>query len=179
VTPAPEVPRLRVVTYNILLGGGGRQERIAGVLERAGADVVALQECSDLELVHDLAERLSMEPMIGEPSDGSGLNLAILTRLPVRRWRHHRHPGVMLRGHLECEVVTSSRAIPRVRIHCLHLAARFGERANGEARRMGEMGAVLADIARARRMPHLLTGDFNSIAPGDLVAASAFLARMA
>jgi endonuclease/exonuclease/phosphatase family metal-dependent hydrolase len=179
MTPTAGVRHLRVVTYNILLGGIGREERLAAVLERAGADVVALQECTDLELVRRLAARLSMEVIVGEPSDGSALNLAILTRLPVRRWRNHRHSGLMLRSHLECEVGTESRSMPRVRVHCLHLAARFGERANGEVRRMAEIGAVLGDIAHARRLPHLVTGDFNSIAPGDTVAASAFLARMA
>ncbi len=172
-------PRLRVVTYNILLGGGGREDRIAAVLERSGADVIALQECTDLDLVRVIGERLSMEVMVGESSDGSDLNLAILSRLPVRRWKNHRHPNVMLRGHLECEVGTGVRGFSRVRVHCLHLAARFGERANGETRRMQEMQSVLHDIGQARELPHLITGDLNSIAPGDNVAASAFLARMA
>jgi endonuclease/exonuclease/phosphatase family metal-dependent hydrolase len=179
VPPTDGGPRLRVVTYNILLGGAGRGERIAAVLERTGADVIALQECADLDLVRELASRLSMEVLIGESSDGTDLNLAILTRLPVRRWRNHRHPNVMLRSHLECEVGTGTRALPRVRIHCLHLAARFGERTHGEVRRMAEIQAVLDDIGRAREMPHLITGDLNTIAPGDNVAASAFLARMA
>jgi len=179
VLPTDRVPRLRVVTYNILLGGGGRGERIAAVLERCDADVIALQECCDLDLVRDLAARLSMEMLVGESSDGTDLNLAILTRLPVRRWRNHRHPNLMLRSHLECEVGTRIRGIPRVRIHCLHLAARFGERTHGEVRRMGEIQSVLHDIGRFREMPHLITGDLNAIAPGDTVAASAFLARMA
>ncbi len=179
MTPNGDAPRLRVVTYNILLGGGGREDRIAGVLERSAADVIALQECTDLDLVHHIGERLSMEVVVGESSDGSDLNLAILTRLPVRRWKNHRHPNVMLRGHLSCEVATGVRAVPRVRVHCLHLAARFAERANGEARRMGEIQSVLYDIGEERELPHLITGDLNSIAPGDTVAASAFLARMA
>jgi endonuclease/exonuclease/phosphatase family metal-dependent hydrolase len=179
MTPNGGAPRLRVVTYNILLGGGGREDRIAAVLERSGADVIALQECTDLELVREIGERLSMEVVVGESSDGSDLNLAILSRLPVRRWRNHRHPNVMLRGHLECEVGTGVRGFSRVRVHCLHLAARFGERANGETRRMQEIQSVLYDIGQARELPHVITGDLNSIAPGDNVAASAFLARMA
>jgi endonuclease/exonuclease/phosphatase family metal-dependent hydrolase len=179
MTPNGDGPRLRVVSYNILLGGAGRGDRIAGVLGRSGADVIALQECTDLGLIRDIAGRLSMEMVVGESSDGTDLNLAILSRLPVRRWRNHRHPNVMLRGHLECEVGTGVRGFSRVRIHCLHLAARFGERANGETRRMGEIQSVLYDIGRERELPHLITGDLNSIAPGDTVAASAFLARMA
>ncbi len=105
------------------------------------------------EVVRALGERLSMEVLVGETSDGTDLNLAILTRLPVHRWTNHRHPNVMLRGHLECELDTGTTALPRVRVHCLHLAARFGERANGEVRRIGEIQSVLHDIGAARRCP--------------------------
>src|SRR5258708_36287298 len=94
--------RLRVVTYNILLGGDGRGERIAAVLERTAADIVALQEASDLGLVRELAARLDMRMVVAKPNDASKLNLAVLSRLPVTRWRAHRHPGRLLRAHLDC-----------------------------------------------------------------------------
>lgn len=171
--------RLRVLTYNVLLGGEGREERIAAVIRRADADVVALQEAVDLALLRRLAERLGMRMAMGKPSDAGRLNLAVLSRYPFTRWRNHQHPGRMLRTHLECEVETGVAAMPRVRVHCVHLAARFGERANGEARRMRELRAILGDIARSGRTPHLLAGDFNALAPGDTVAASAFFTRMA
>ena len=171
--------RLRVLTYNILLGGQGREERIAAVIERARADVVALQEAVDMGLVRRLADRLGMRMAVGKPSDAGRLNLAVLSRLPFTRWRNHQHPGRMLRTHLECEIETGVAAMPRVRVHCVHLAARFGERANGEARRMRELRAILGDIGRSGRTPHLIAGDFNALAPGDTVAASAFFTRMA
>src|SRR3981189_3234219 len=116
--------RLRVVTYNILLGGHGRGDRIAAVLERTGADVIALQEASDLDLVRSLAHRLGMRMIVAKPNDASRLNLAVLTRVPVTRWRAHRHPGKMLRAHLECELELQVQGLSRLRIHCIHLAAR-------------------------------------------------------
>src|SRR5690348_6743113 len=137
--------RLRVVTYNILLGGQGRGERIAAVLARTGADVVALQEASDLALVRSLARELDMRMVVAKPNDASRLNLAVLSRLPVTRWRAHRHPGRMLRAHLECELAVQAPGLPRVRIHCIHLAARFGEKNQGEARRLRELEAILGD----------------------------------
>jgi endonuclease/exonuclease/phosphatase family metal-dependent hydrolase len=170
---------LRVVTYNILLGGRGRAERIAGVLERTGADVIALQEASDLFLVRELAHRLDMRMVAAKPNDASKLNLAVLTRLPLTRWRAHRHPGRMLRAHLECELAVGAPGLPRLRVHCIHLAARFGEKNKGEARRIRELEAILGDIERSGDVPHLLVGDFNSVAPGETVAASAFFTRMA
>ena len=170
--------RLRVATYNILLGGHGRGERIASVLERTRADVVALQEASDLDLVRELAARLDMRMVVAKPNDASKLNLAVLSRLPVTRWRAHRHPGRMLRAHLECEIAVQAAGLPRLRIHCIHLAARFGERNKGEARRLRELEAILGDIERSGDVPHLLLGDFNTLAPGETVAATAFFTRM-
>ena len=84
----------------------------------------------------------------------------------------------MLRAHLECEVAVNADHTHRIRVHNLHLAARFGERANGEERRMRELGAILGDIRHSGHAPHLLLGDFNAVAPGDVVAASDFFARL-
>jgi endonuclease/exonuclease/phosphatase family metal-dependent hydrolase len=176
----PDTPaQLRVVTYNILLGGQGRGERIAAVLERAGADVIALQEASDLDLVRSLACRLGMRMIVAKPNDASKLNLAVLSRVPVTRWRAHRHPGRMLRAHLECELSLGVPGLAKLRIHCIHLAARFGEKNKGEARRLRELEAILGDIERSGTTPHLLLGDFNSLSPGETVAATAFFTRMA
>jgi endonuclease/exonuclease/phosphatase family metal-dependent hydrolase len=171
--------RLRVVTYNILLGGHGRGDRIARLLERIGADVVALQEASDLGLLRELAQHLGMRMVVAKPNDASRLNLAVLSRLPLTRWRAHRHPGRMLRAHLECEIAVQAPGLQRLRIHCIHLAARFGEKNKGEARRLHELEAILGDIERSGDTPHLLLGDFNTIAPGETVAATAFFTRMA
>jgi len=171
--------RLRVVTYNILLGGHGRGERIAAVLEGTGADVIALQEASDIGLVRTLASRLGMGMVVAKPTDASKLNLAVLSRLPFTRWRAHRHPGRMLRAHLECEVAVQAPGLPRLRLHCIHLAARFGEKNQGEARRLRELEVILGDIERSGDTPHILLGDFNTLTPGETVAATAFFTRMA
>ena len=174
----PRTPgTLRVLTYNILLGGERREERICAVLKRGRADVIALQEARDRRLVHRLAEELGMHATIGEPSDSSGLNLALLSKRPLLRHRNHRHHGKMLRSHLEGDVEAGS--LGRLRIHVVHLAARFGERANGEARRMRELEAILGDISRDGDVPHVIVGDFNALAPGDHVEATLFLRRMA
>lgn len=172
--------RLRIATYNILLGGEGREDLIGDVIERSDADVVAVQEATDLVLIERLADRLGMSVSVGEPSDpASKLNVVVLSRVPVHRTHNHRHSG-MLRTHLEVEVRPASRALSAVGLHVVHLAARFGERNNGEARRMRELGHVLRDIAAAPdQVPHVILGDLNAIAPGDTVEATAFFARMA
>ena len=168
--------RTRILTLNVLLGGEGREERIAEVLRRSGADVIALQEVRDNGLVPWLAGGLGMEAIRGEPSDGRDLGLAVLSRLPVLDHRNRRHEG-MLRSHLRVTVRT--RQGSPLRLHVVHLAARFGERAKGEARRTRELEAVLDDVAEEPPAPHLLVGDFNSLAPGDGLEATEFFRRMA
>jgi endonuclease/exonuclease/phosphatase family metal-dependent hydrolase len=170
------VATLRLITYNILLGGERRQERIAEVLRRSAADAIALQEVRANGLLEWLAGELGMTAIYGPPSDGGEVGLGFLTRLPVVAQHNHRHPG-MLRSHLE--VTLRTQRASRLRLHAVHLAARFGERAKGEARRLRELDAILGDIARAPRMPHLLLGDFNSLAPGDGLEATSFFRRMA
>ena len=174
--PAGEPPsRVRVLAYNILLGGERREERIAGVLERSGADLIALEEVRDDSLLARLAGQLGMTAVYGEPSDEGPLGLALLTRLPIADHRNHRHPG-MLRSHLEV-TVRHAGGVP-LRLHVVHLAARFGERAKGEARRLRELEAILSDIGAASPMPHLIVGDFNSLSPGDHLEATRFFRRM-
>ena len=167
--------RIRVLTYNILLGGERREERIARVLARSGADLIALQEVQDNGLVARLAGELGMTAVSGPPSDGGPLGLAVLTRLPITAHRNHLHAG-MLRSHLE--VTVAPRRGDRLRFHVVHLAARFGERAKGEARRLEELGHVLADIGAEQPLPHLVLGDFNALSPGDHLEATAFFRRM-
>jgi endonuclease/exonuclease/phosphatase family metal-dependent hydrolase len=170
---------LRVATYNILLGGERRGELVLNVLRRIDADVIALQEVRELDRIRELADSLGMDVLIGEPSDpDSVMHTAILTRMKVRTWRNRRHHGRMLRSHLHCEIETGGATVPVLGVHCLHLAARFGERNKGEARRIREIGAVLTDIENEPALPHVLMGDFNALSPGDDILATAFFRRM-
>lgn len=166
---------LRVATYNILLGGRQREDLISDVLTRVDADVIALQEVCNLDFLTALARRLRMEALIGEPSESNpSCAIAILTRRPVRRWQNRRHTARMLRSHLHCEIETGWKDMPAIGVHCVHLAARFGERNKGEARRMRELTAILEDIADEPALPHMIAGDFNSVSPGDEVLATSF-----
>ena len=173
--------RVRLMTYNVLLGAQYREHLVAAVIERSDPDVVALQEVTSLSFARRLAKQLDMTLLLGKPSDpGTDMHNVILTRLPVRRWRNHRHPPHMLRSHLEAELDIGDGPIgSALRVHCLHLAARFGEKANGEVRRGKELDSVFADIGRMDEVPHVLTGDFNSVSPSETVAASKFFKKMA
>ncbi|MBV8301968.1 MAG: endonuclease/exonuclease/phosphatase family protein, partial [Candidatus Dormibacteraeota bacterium] len=169
---------LRIATYNILLGAERREGLVESVLHRIDADVIALQEVTHTDLARRLAAAFDMQLMLGEPSDPASPHTALLSRLPVLEWRNQRHPGRMLRSHLHCRLDTGSAALPALGVHCVHLAARFGERAKGEARRLRELTAVFGDMRQERSQPHLVVGDFNALSPGDPLAATQFFQRM-
>src|SRR5579864_9577715 len=117
-TRKPTPRRIRVATYNILLGGERRRELVRNVLRRIDADVVALQEVREVDRIRELAEDLGMAMLVGEPSDpDSRMHTAILTRLPVRGWRNRRHHGRMLRSHLHCEIETGGAHLPVLGVH--------------------------------------------------------------
>src|SRR6202051_2639958 len=84
----------------------------------------------------------------------------------------------MFPSHLHCDIETGGTELPLIGVHCLHLAARFGDRNKGEARRIREIGAVLTDIADEPALPPLLIGDFNALSPGDDILATSFFRRM-
>ena len=170
---------LRIVTYNILLGASARSESVGDVLERLDADIIALQEVTNPELAEDLAAQMGMELTIGRPSDDSDFNLALLTRFPIAAVRNRRHPGRMLRSHLDCQIEVPGALAPTIRVHCVHLPARFGERNKGEMRRSRELTTVLAGVDRPPHRPHIILGDFNALSPGDRVEATRFFRRMA
>jgi len=169
---------LRIATYNLLVGGERREREIHDVLRRINADVLALQEVTHPELARNIAHALRMELLLGAPSEPGSPHTAILSRRPVTAWENRKHPGRMLRSHLHATIATGGATLPELGVHCVHLAARFAERAKGEARRRREITAVLNDIATARQQPHVLLGDFNALSTSDEVAATAFFRRM-
>jgi exodeoxyribonuclease-3 len=148
---------LRVMTYNILEGGGERMPYIRDVIRGQSPDAVAIQEANDGDLVESLARELEMRLVYGEAN--SAFSLAWLTTLPIRRSQNHRLP-VLRKTLLEVEVEWKGRPL---RLYNLHLKANPED----EDERMKEIRAVLDEIGPADQEPRLFVGDFNSIAPGD------------
>ena len=72
-----------------------RQQRLAGVLRRLDADVVCLQEIENRFVLEDWVQRhlsaLGYEVVHSEGNDGRGIDVALLSRLPVGAVTSHRH----------------------------------------------------------------------------------------
>lgn len=143
------------MSYNIRFGGLGREDRIAAVINQASPDLVVLQEATHPHVVERLAELTEMPHSAAK----SKHSVAFLSRTPVKHfeWQHHQH---LQRAVLEIE-------LDRLRVLGVHLRATHSKYT--ERGRMREVRAILEFIKKYEGEFHLLTGDFNTLAPGELL----------
>lgn len=149
--------RFRLLTFNICRGGRGRADRIAAVVRACAPDLVVLQEATRPEVVQEIADGSGMSSWGAHPRQSLGfLARGEVTRALWRRPRVSRHAFL--------EIVMRD---PAVTVFGVHLSAVHA--AWTETRRTVELRALLADIRAEERGFHLLAGDFNTLAPGELL----------
>lgn len=163
---------VRVLTYNILHGGGSRLDAIAAVIRDSRADIVGLQEVLDPQALTILGERLGMHTAFSLSRTKSSVGL--LSRWPIR--------DIDTAGseHIRKALLAATIAVPggaSLRVYVTHLAAEYFEPLAGELRRYREISIVLGRMRASRIVgePHLVLGDFNTLAPGERLQASAIL----
>ena len=149
----------RLLTYNIMHGGGGRLDALAAVIGGCQPDLVLLQEATDPANVQRLAEVTGM----AEWRAFRAQSLGFLSKHPVAGSEWVRPP---ISRHAFVEVVP----VPGLRIFGVHLSAVHA--AWTERRRVLELRALLKTVARHQDGFHVLAGDFNTVAPGDVFEAS-------
>jgi exodeoxyribonuclease-3 len=103
-----------------------------------------------------LARSAGMEHCAAMPK----LSLGFMSRVPIASHSWHR-PRVSRHAFLELV----PRDVP-VRLFGVHLSAVFA--ALTERRRMLELRALIGAIGREQRGFHVVAGDFNTLAPGEL-----------
>ncbi len=169
----------RILTYNILVGGARRIDQIAQMVRAAHPDVVGLVEATNPRVVEELAERLGMEyRMTGSGTHLRDWQIAALSRLPITRTQVHLRPGFLSKPLLEVSVQEEGGR--ELTLFVAHLAASFAHSARGgDSVRRAEMSEILRIMAEKKGEPHLLMGDFNSLAPGDTFKASRLLRYLA
>jgi len=148
---------LRLLTYNIRKGGRGREQDLAAVINAVQPDLVVLQEASRPQVVAALGEATGL-PYWGSRRRES---LGYLSRDPLDHVEWH-HPRLSRHAFLEL-----APAGQNVRVFGVHLSAVHA--AWTERRRALELRALLASVARHQDGFHILTGDFNTLAPGELL----------
>lgn len=145
---------MRLLSYNILRGGYGRESLIAQVIAGAAPEIVLLQEAYVPQQVAKIAALAGYPVQHVRP----GRSVACLSRVPLAQVAFRRNPwgrspfldvrpaGVSLR-------VIALHLVP----HLVHPLERL------RAREIGHLLRLLA----ADPTPAAIMGDFNAIAPGD------------
>ncbi len=143
------------MSYNIRFGGLGREERIASVINQAQPDLLELQEATHPHVVDRLSE-LTRMPHSGAKRKHS---VAFLSRSAVSHyeWQYHAH---LERAVLEIE-------LEGLRIFGVNLRATHSNYT--ERGRMREVRAILEFVQKYQGEFHILVGDFNTLAPGELL----------
>src|SRR5437870_2903366 len=79
---------LRLLSYNILMGGEDRLQHIVHVIEQQQPDAVALLEANERTNAETLARQLKMNLVFGTANNE--FHVAWLSRLPIVRTENHR-----------------------------------------------------------------------------------------
>jgi endonuclease/exonuclease/phosphatase family metal-dependent hydrolase len=151
---------VRLFSYNILDGGEGRADPLAEVIEAQRADLVALIEADNSDVLERISRRLGMEVICGK---GKRHSVALLSRWPIVR--SINHAALPPRPDCLLEVVVREAAGEELTLGILHLHPHARE--HDEAIREEELDSVLDvfESHRRGRRPHVLVGDFNANSP--------------
>ena len=148
---------VKLLSYNIRFGGGGREKELANVIRNVAPDLVIFQEATDPGLIKRLAAATELPFWSARPEHSIGY----ISRLEIARHEWH-YPADAKHSFLEIVLAGSES-----RIFGLHLSAMFSKW--GEQRRAREIRALLKSIERHQEGFHILVGDFNTLAPGEVL----------
>jgi endonuclease/exonuclease/phosphatase family metal-dependent hydrolase len=165
----------RILSYNILRGGTGRVDQLARIIGSTRADVVGLVEAINPRVVEELAQRLDMPFYVsGQTKGEKRQHLAVLSRLPILEAQIHMHPGIFTRRSI-LEVCIEGVLEKPLTLFVVHLTSRFHQGRESNRIRCREIQEILHIVAPKRGLPHVILGDFNSVAPGEPVKGSSIL----
>jgi endonuclease/exonuclease/phosphatase family metal-dependent hydrolase len=148
---------IKLLSYNIRFGGRGREAELADVIRSVAPDIVVFQEAIEPEVIARLAALTSLPFWAARRKHSIGY----ISRLPIAHHEWH-YPAGAKHSFLEI-VIEGSEA----RIFGLHLSAMFSKWS--EHRRAREIRSLLKGIERYQEGFHVLVGDFNTLAPGEVL----------
>lgn len=157
---------LRLLSYNVRYGGAGRESQLSAVVREADPDLVVLQEASDTRVVKRLSEETGLKIWAAH----KGYSIAYLSRVAVKRHEWHRPRGSR-RHFMEIELEDSGLVVFGIHLSAVH--SFWTER-----RRMRELRSLLAWVETRGAGVHVMVGDFNTLAPGELLDAQKLPPRL-
>ena len=148
---------LKLLSYNIRFGGRGRESRLAEVIRSVSPDLVVFQEATDTRTIEGLAKAMGFPFWAAQRAH----SIAYLSRVEISYHEWHYPAGAK---HSFLEIVLAGT---EARIFGLHLSSLFSKWT--ERRRAREIRALLKGIERHQQGFHVLVGDFNTLAPGEML----------
>jgi endonuclease/exonuclease/phosphatase family metal-dependent hydrolase len=148
---------VKLLSYNIRFGGRGRERELAEVIRTVGPDLVVFQEAIDPDVIGRLAAATDL-PFWAARREHS---IGYISRLQPSHHEWHYPAGAK---HSFLEIVLEGS---ESRIFGLHLSSMFSKWS--ERRRVLEIRALLKSIERHQQGFHVLVGDFNTLAPGEIL----------
>ena len=148
---------LKLLSYNIRFGGIGREALLAEVIKKVSPDLVVFQEATAPWVIEKLANETGM-PFWGARRNHS---IGFISRVEPSSYAWHYPEGAK---HSFLEIVPAGT---EARIFGLHLSARFSKW--DERKRAREIRTLLKALESHQKGVHLLVGDFNTLAPGELL----------
>jgi len=157
---------MKVMTYNILNGGVGREQAILEVIQSVQPDIVILQEVYTPDFLQDLGTALNMEPFFA--TGNKKRRVALLSHLPIRSARSHHPLFPIWRNVVEAEIVYQPNKT--LFVFGVHPKADLG--IVSEWWRKWEAQHILKYVSLYSDKLCLVAGDFNAVAPGDSIGVN-------
>jgi exodeoxyribonuclease III len=151
------VSSYRILSYNIRYGGTGREAALLSVIRGCDPDLVIFQEATRPSVLEHLARGASMAQWASQPRQ----SLGFIARRRVAHFAWHRP---RLSRHAFLEVIPAGLDVSIVGVHLSAVHAAWTER-----RRRLELRALLSTLQKRERRFHVLVGDFNTLAPGEIL----------
>ena len=148
---------VKLLSYNIRFGGRGRERLLADVIRAVAPDLVVFQEAIDPGVIGRLAVATDL-PFWSARREHS---IGYISRVKPSHHEWHYPAGAR---HSFLEIVLEGS---EARIFGLHLSSMFSKWS--ERRRVREIRALLKGIERYQQGFHVLVGDFNTLAPGEIL----------
>jgi endonuclease/exonuclease/phosphatase family metal-dependent hydrolase len=150
---------VKLLSYNIRFGGRGREKELTEVIRAVAPDIVVFQEAIDDRLISRLAATTDL-PIWAARREHS---IGYISRFEIAHHEWHYPAGAK---HSFLEIVLAGS---EGRIFGLHLSSTFSKWS--ERRRVREIQSLLKSIERYQEGFHVLVGDFNTLAPGEVLDA--------
>jgi exodeoxyribonuclease-3 len=148
---------VKLLSYNIRFGGRKRERELAEVIRATAPDLVVFQEAIDPDVIRRLAAATDL-PFWAARREHS---IGYISRLETSHHEWHYPAGAK---HSFLEIVLQES---EGRVFGLHLSSMFSKWS--ERRRVREIRSLLKSIERHQQGFHVLVGDFNTLAPGEVL----------